>query len=119
MVFHPALLTHRQDTCQARLIESERSSVEEEQARKIGFSLSGKELKVRKVGEGKGKTIHVELFGLLSDRFLGLLHDFKLIDSRFRSTTVLYSVHPVIFDMLALPLSSSAHTKVVNKRWRM
>ena len=25
MVFHPALLTHRQDTCQARLIESERS----------------------------------------------------------------------------------------------
>ena len=56
------------------------------------FSLSGKGFRVRKVGEGKGKTICMELFGLLSDRFLGLLHGFKLMDSRFRSTTVLYSV---------------------------
>ena len=79
MVFHPDLLTDRQDTCQARLIESERSSVEEEQAPKTDFSLSGKELRIRKVGEGKGKTIHLQLFGLLSDRFLGLLHCFKLI----------------------------------------
>ena len=39
MVFRPALLTHRQDTCQARLIESERISVEEKQAPKTGFFL--------------------------------------------------------------------------------
>ena len=94
MVFHPALFTHRQDTCQARLRESERSSVEEEQAPKTGFSWSGKELRVRKIGEGKGKTIHMKLFGLLSDRFLGSLHGFNLMDSRFHSTTVLYSVLP-------------------------
>ena len=54
-----------------------------------------KELRVRKVGEGKGKTMHVLVFGLLSDRFLELLHGFKLMDSRFRSTTVLYSVRVV------------------------
>ena len=59
---------------------------------KTGFSLSEKELRVRKVGEGKGKTMHVQLFGLLSDRSLGLLHGFKQMDSRYRSTTVLYSV---------------------------
>ena len=43
------------------------------------FSLSEKGLRVRKVGAGKEKTTHVLLFGLLSDRFLGLLHGFKLM----------------------------------------
>ena len=95
--FHSALLTCRQDTSQTRLIELERSSVEEKQAPKIGFSLSGKELRIRKVEEGKGKIIQVELFGLLSDWFLGLLHGFKLMDSRFRSTTFLYCVMYAFF----------------------
>ena len=79
MVFHLALLTHRQDTCQARLIESERNSVGKTQAGKTGFSLSGKGLRVLKIGEGKEKTIHVVVIGLLSDRFLGLLHGFNLM----------------------------------------
>ena len=65
MVFHPALLIHRQ------------GGVGKKQVQKTGFSLSGKGLRVRKVGEGKGKAIHVEMFGLLSDRFVGLLHGFK------------------------------------------
>ena len=41
------------------------SEVGKKQAPKTGFSLSGKELRVRKVGQGKGKTIHMELFGRL------------------------------------------------------
>ena len=58
--------------------QAERSSFGKKQVWKTGFSLSGKGLRVRKVGEGKGKTIHLLLFGLLSDRFLGLLYGFKL-----------------------------------------
>ena len=56
------------------------------------FSLSGKE-----------KTLHVLLFGLLSDRFLGLLHGFKLmIAVSFQLIFLLWgfshsSFHPVIF----------------------
>ena len=66
MVFHPALLTHRQDACQARLIESERSSVGKKQAPKTGFSLSGKELRVRKVGENNTLAIVWASFGPVS-----------------------------------------------------
>ena len=72
MVFHAALLTHRRK--EAQLNRS-----------KFGkpvfpcFSLRGKGLRVRKVAEGKGKTIYELLFGLLSDRFLGLLHGLKLM----------------------------------------
>ena len=73
--------------------------VRKKQAPKTVFPFSGKELRVRKVGEGKGKTIQVKLFGLLSDWFLGLLHGFKLMVNHFRSTTFLYSVvtteHPI------------------------
>ena len=46
--------------------------VRKKQAPKTGFPFSGKELRVRKVGEGEGITIHVAMFGLNSDRFLGL-----------------------------------------------
>ena len=66
--------------------------VRKKQAPETGFNFRGKELIVRKVLEGEGMTIHVELFGLNSDRFLRLLHGFNLRDRRFRSTNVLYSV---------------------------
>ena len=49
MVFHPALLTHRQDTCQARLIESERSS-------KNRFFLEQEEAESKKNRRGEGEN---------------------------------------------------------------
>ena len=56
MVFHPTLLTHRQDTCQARLIESERSSVEEKQAPMFFLELEGAESKKSRGEEGENNT---------------------------------------------------------------
>ena len=77
MVFHPALLTHRAGH-KGRIPEKQdNTELKRSKFGKPVFIWGGKGLTVRKVGEGKGKTIHVLLFGLLSDRFLGLLHGFK------------------------------------------
>ena len=56
--FHPALLTHRQDTCQARWIESEITSVLKDACSKNRFSLAraGAESKKSRGGEGENKT---------------------------------------------------------------
>ena len=89
MVFLPALLAHRQDTCQARMIESETSSVGKKQARKTGFSLSGKGLRVRKTVEVKGKNnTRASVWASLGpvSRVVTWL---RANDSRFLSTTTL------------------------------